>query len=546
MNHDNETKRRPDASPEETAEEAKEAAETAEAAETVEAAEPAEESPAGKKDKKKPAKGKKKEKVSLKKALTSEKFKHGSAATALTVIFIAAVVLVNVIVGILGERFPSMNIDMTKNSDNSLSEDAAEVVDTVDEKTEILIMLDESTAKSNSNYQKVDAITARMAERNSNITVEYKDLDTEPGLLSEYDGLSSGSVLVRTEKRYRVVSSGDLFPSKYDENYNVIQYTNINGALASALSAVNADEMPLVAFDTGHSEMLDGSSFKSLLTDNNFDTVDFNLMTDEIPENTQIVVLAVPATDLAESEVEKLNAYLNDTSSALDRSLMLICYPGQGELPTLNSYLGEWGMSVTPSMVIEGDASCYVQSPDSIIATVSDSVDLDGDGSYGYILSPQTNPIELLWESRNSVQTFPLLTSSSQAYLYDVATQEEKTEETGTYNLAALGLKAVKSDEGSYYNATVIVAGSPYLFNSSFTGSSTYGNGSYLRDLAQYATGTTGSSTAIYSTPTESITYDITMSSAMTLSVGFIAFAIVIPLAFVVAGIVVFVRRRHL
>ena len=42
-----------------------------------------------------------------------------------------------------------------------------------------------------------------------------------------------------------------------------------------------------------------------------------------------------------------------------------------------------------------------------ILATVSDELDLDGESSYGYIVSPQTNPIEILWEGRNSVSTIP-------------------------------------------------------------------------------------------------------------------------------------------
>lgn len=563
MNHENENNKRPDTAPEsEALETAASEAETPEteagtpenAAEaSVEAAAPEAAEDGSKKEKKKKDgrkdAGKKREKVSLRKRLTSEKFKHGTMATALTAVFIAAVVLVNVLVGILGERFPSMNFDISQNSDNSLSEDAAEVVDSVDEKTEIIVMMTESNALSNSNYQKVDSIASKMVERNSNISLEYKDPDKEPGMLSEYDGLTSGSVLVRTEKRYRVVTSSDLFPTKMDQStypYQYIYYTDVNGALASALSAVNADEMPVVAFDTGHSEMLDMSSYKDLLSDNNFDTVDFNLLTEEIPEDAQIVVLGVPSTDLTSEEVEKLNTYLNDTSSSVDRSVLIVSYPGQGELPTLNSYLGEWGMSVTPSEVLEGDSKSYIQSPDMIIATVSDELDLDGESSYGYIVSPQTNPIEILWEGRNSVSTYPLLTTSSSAYLYDITTGEEQTDTAGTYNLAAAGVKMIKGEDGSYFNANVIVVGSAYLFNSMFTSSSTYSNGQYIADLSRYATGTTGSSTAIYSTPTQTITYDITMSGAQIIFLGLVVFAVLIPLAFLITGIVVFFRRRHL
>ena len=181
-----------------------------------------------------------------------------------------------------------------------------------------------------------------------------------------------------------------------------------------------------------------------------------------------------------------------------------------------------------------------------ILANVSDSLDLDGADSYSYILSPQTNPIEILWEGRNSVSTHPLLTSSESSYIYDVATQEEKTDETGSYNLAAAGVKMIKGEDGEYFNANVIVIGSPYLFNASFTGSSTYGNGQYITDLSKYATGTTGSSTAVYSTPTQTITYDIAMSGGQIMFIGLGVFTVLIPLAFLITGIVVFFRRRHL
>ena len=104
----------------------------------------------------------------------------------------------------------------------------------------------------------------------------------------------------------------------------------------------------------------------------------------------------------------------------------------------------------------------------------------------------------------------------------------------------------IKGEDGEYFNANVIVIGSPYLFNASFTNSSTYGNGQYITDLSKYATGTTGSSTAVYSTPTQTVTYDIAMSNGQIIFIGLGVFTILIPLAFLITGIVVFFRRRHL
>src|SRR5699024_308488 len=80
----------------------------------------------------------------------------------------------------------------------------------------------------------------------------------------------------------------------------------------SAVSSVNADTLPLAVFDTGHNEMMDTTLYKNLLTSNNFETQEINLLTDEIPENAQLFVLATPATDYTPDEIEKLEAFLND------------------------------------------------------------------------------------------------------------------------------------------------------------------------------------------------------------------------------------------
>lgn len=92
------------------------------------------------KEEKKPDNDKKDEKVSkegkepkkkkdgaLKKLTSSRKFKRGGMATVFTAVFVVVVILVNIVVSLLSERFPSMNIDLTANQVNSLSEEALDV-----------------------------------------------------------------------------------------------------------------------------------------------------------------------------------------------------------------------------------------------------------------------------------------------------------------------------------------------------------------------------------------------------------------------------------
>ena len=47
-----------------------------------------------------------------------------------------------------------------------------------------------------------------------------------------------------------------------------------------------------------------------MLTSSNFETQEINLLTDEIPENAQLFVLATPATDYTQDEIEKLGKRL--------------------------------------------------------------------------------------------------------------------------------------------------------------------------------------------------------------------------------------------
>ena len=51
----------------------------------------------------------------------STRFRRGGISTAFTAGFLVVVVLINIIVSVLAQRYPSMNVDLTKNKVNTLS-----------------------------------------------------------------------------------------------------------------------------------------------------------------------------------------------------------------------------------------------------------------------------------------------------------------------------------------------------------------------------------------------------------------------------------------
>ena len=70
-------------------------------------------------------------------------------------------------------------------------------------------------------------------------------------------------------------------------------------------------------------------------------SIDF--LTEEIPEETQLLMIPTPSTDYAEEEIQKLREYIDDETHSGQRSLLVTCHASQGSLPRLQSFLEEWG-----------------------------------------------------------------------------------------------------------------------------------------------------------------------------------------------------------
>ncbi|MBC8534011.1 GldG family protein [Yeguia hominis] len=492
----------------------------------------------------------------------STRFKRGGLATAASIGFIVIVVLLNVVFSILETRFPSMQIDMTTNKIFSLSDDALEAAEKVDIPTTIYILAGEEAAKNDTllssyglQYSQVSVLAEKMQEANSNITVKYVDLDLNPTFASDSKyanyTLTTGSVLVENERRIRVLGITDLYSYTQDQTTGAATYyMQVDSALASALMQVTAENVPVVSIAAGsHSEMLANglSSFKTLMENNQFEIKTFDPMTEEVPEDTQIVMLPTPSTDYTAEELAKLDAFLDDNTEG-NRSLWVTFHPSQIDLPNLSAFLEEWGLEVPTEVIRESDKNNMIAADSTFfISSLTDEVDLGGEDSYKYFVTPQSRPVNTIFKSNNSVVTYALATSSDTSYIQD-ATSEEDISETATkqsYNTAALATKQVKVN-GEYYHKSVVAFGSSMMMLDSYLSSNTFGNAVYLVDLARYTTGTTDSSIGVYTNKVETTTLDVTVPTSTRLFLGIGVFTLLIPIAILVAGVVVFLKRRHL
>ncbi len=476
----------------------------------------------------------------------TEKFRRGSMGFAFTVVFIALLVVVNVIFSVLEDKYPSMKIDLTSQKLNSLSESTKSVAENLTSDIEIYIIGEEDAIRNdqlyssyNVKYSQLANLCDRLAE-NDKITVKYVDPDADPSFISQYsdDNLSSGMVLIKSDKRYRVLSVSDLFEINYDESYNAVNYTKVDGALANAMYLVDMDTVPVIAVDTGYGELLSDdyrSSLDELLEGNCFEIEEFNLLTDDIPEDATMVMLLTPTTDLTADDVEKLNTYLS--TGDISHTLFVTGYPTAGELPNLSSLLEEWGLKMeSGTVLVETDTSKTISS--SATYMFVNATDDILSGTYSNLLAINAMPVDILFEENGDIKTYPLIETSSTVYTSTGETESDP--DTDTYTVAALAQKTdgdVKRNVVAYGDTNSLYA---YMSNS------TFGNADFILDLVQYCTDTSDTSVGLTVESTQTTTRDITASTATCVIVGLFIFTIAIPLVIVILGIVVFVRRRHL
>ena len=493
-----------------------------------------------------------------KKPFNWNKFKRGGMATALSVVFIAIVVALNLLVSALTDRFPSLDIDLTAQKVNSLSDQALEIAKNVDREVTIYLIGTQEGYEQNQiyssyvqrgmQYSQVSSLVKRLVEANPLISMEYVDPDTNPEFISQYesDSLATGKVLVESDLRHTVLTVNDLFISNQETGSTI--NSKVDSALAGALELVNMDTVPVMSIITGHGEMLSTSNmaaFVDNMEQNNFQVEEVDILTQEIPENTQVLMIATPTTDFSTEEIDKIRAYLDDETRDQQVTLLVSAYPSQGELPNLAAFLEEWGVQVGTGVVAETDSNYAAYDARGVLVTASPLVLTSN--TYSRLLSYYSAPITLTFEENNGISTTPLWTTQASAYVItaDMTEEDAANPETGEQVVASLSSKDVEVN-GETYARNVVVFGSSDLFTDNFMGTSAFEDSTYMNDLLLDLTDTDASAVVtVEEEEVETMQLDVSASTG-TVSLLGILFTGGIPVVILLVGLGIYLKRRHL
>ena len=243
--------------------------------------------------------------------------KQGSYSSFLVLFLIAAVVIVNLIVGQLPTTFTQ--IDLSSQKLYTLTEDTRELVKGLEQDVTLYYIV-----TSGSEDDTVERLLERYDDLSGHITVETKDPNLYPNFISQYtdEDVSNNSIIVVCGDKSRVVSGSDMWETTIDYSTFSQQTTGFDGEgqITSAISYVTSEESTKLYWITGHGETEESalsSQFTDAVSKSNMEVEELTLLTSEIPEDADGIVIIAPTSDFSEEEADKVISYLEGGGKAL-------------------------------------------------------------------------------------------------------------------------------------------------------------------------------------------------------------------------------------
>lgn len=561
------------------------------ATEESETKEPKTEESEDKADEKKSKKEKKAKKPKKEKTKKNKKrLKHGSMAIVFTVVFVAALVLVNLVATKLFERFP-LSFDMTSNSAYSISDETIEYVKDIDVNVKVTVLSEKDEFENENVYTlQASEILQKYAQYNSKIEIEYIDFLSNPDIVSEYDDdLSEYDIIFETSqvgdngdayKRTSVVSPLDLvnfssdittsvtssgytleemaqsygsemtfissfasqtYTNSSDEKVNYIESSNAEQAFTSALMVVTDANPTKIVLLTGRSELTSLTYYQTLMKANGYVVESIDITTDDIPDDANLAVIAAPSVDYTEEEVTKVADFLNNDGK-LDKNVMYIASVSQPDTPNLDEFLAEYGIVIEDAMMYDSNsdnASGYYLKLDMCAEDYESYIK---DDSLTLLTAMFTKPITLSYEEQDMRETVALLKTANTGYQAGLEDGEEIDGTTGEQTAAAIGYKAVFNDDNTTSYSQVLVLGSEYILNDSILQAIQYVNSQWILSVTNTVTGKTSTGITIEPAKVGGSLFELTNTQ---ISIYKWIFNLGIPVIVGVVGIVVWRRRKN-
>lgn len=477
----------------------------------------------------------------------SRKARHGIVATAIVLVTAALVVVLNIIVSLLVDRFPNLKLDLTANSAYALHDDTVDYLSHMTKDVNLYILSTEDSFISNGEYfvQAKNLLEKMESSSDGQLKVQYIDTTSNPGFTQKYTNVdwstSKNVAIVECGDQYKSLSLEDCF--EYNEEYASYGYydftgTTIEQAVVTAVLNVTTEDKVIVDVLKGNQEA-DYSGITTLLNNNAFQVNEISLLTADIDADAKFLILYAPSVDLDDDAVQKITTWL-ENDGKYGRNLIFVPSSENTNTPNIYALLDDWKLTLSDGYVFE-TSSDHLLNGVSEYAFLTDYTDYYMDNLKNSdipVVTMQSRGITIGDEST----AHSLLNSTDKAGIVPYEPADD-----WDYNDAikgeAISVAAESIKSGNDAESRVIVFGSDKMFTQNFLSINSFNNSAYLMNIFNTLSDKDDDSITIESKSLENTELGVT--DASTAAVMMVVFVIIIPLAVLVIGIVVWLRRRN-
>ena len=480
----------------------------------------------------------------------TRKLKYGSVAMAFTVVFVAVMVVMNIVVTAINSVRP-MFLDMTKQQIYQITDDTREILAGIDDPIEIVFFMPMDMYDKRVYMGKMVTNCVKLfAEEFKNITVSEIDIIKNPGIKSEFttselSQLATTSVAVRSQGKAKLLGASSFFIIAESTN-DYWAFAGERTLVSAILQAVSVDS-PLVYFTKDHGEDIP-RELANLFLDNGFrfEPIDLVQATQEEINEAKILVISKPKKDFigadpakptVRSEIDKVASFLNQFGS-----VMYFSSPDEGALPELDDLMKEYGMAFEHGSKIVDEKNSLSATGLYLIASYNEAQNV-GDELTASIrllstkprtIVPNAKPIKIL-NIASERDVSPVLLSSPSSF---VSYSDGRVSEPGQSNLLVVAQKTQYVDNAPKTSLFLVSGSYEYL---AYVPNNAYCNSDIMLNAMRIMT------SKKISTDIDFKLFDSTklVMSMDEQNMWTLICVLLLPFVVSVCGVVVWLRRRH-
>lgn len=426
-----------------------------------------------------------------------------------------------------------IQFDLTKRQLYSISNQTQEVLDTLDKEIVISVIGEEKNVD-----QQISLYLADYARHCDNIKIVY---ESDPLYYTKYTDskldVSSMIVKFEDESDHRIIDYYDCFEFQYVNSQYTTTGIDLEGQVTAAINSLINEDAVYVYELTGHNETnIFDAGIIGRFNKGGYVYAELNLIEKGfIPDNAECIFVSGPSYDLTQKEISLLSEYSKNGGN-----LILFASLPEAETPNYDAFIESIGVTTVNDYICETDYTKMAVYPHYIWGDRQSHVLTTLQDSSRMVLFPSSKGYIIPEETDSAYYVTSLFNSSDSSVSYkeyqaingiDVGVTPEELQD-GPFSLAFFATSKTDT-EG---DIIVIASGVFLIYDSDCAGANSEFLLSVMNELFDVSLNTT--------IPVKSFFYQpVVVPTGMWLLYGAILI-LVIPMSFVIAGIVICILRR--